>query len=537
MGNLLTANETGANTVTTWNGAVSHGTVNDPLVELFFKSVRNIPCTDYRCITVKESKKAKKSKKTVKSTSGGKNLESYFDAAWSHDPLRTLKFVFYLRDCRGGKGERKLFRSLVLHMRNRGLSQHILANLQHIPTFGSWKDVAICCFGTPLEVPAIQLIANQLRVDKTAEHPSLCAKYSPSEGGAVDKAHKAASKIAEALNVSLTRYRKQYLSPLRSKLNVVEKQMCAKEWNEIEYGKVTSIAGMRYKKAFQRHDEQRYTEYLGKVQSGEKKMNVSVLMPHQIISPYLNNGKRDETTEAQWTAFLKDRREKWPAGMDILPLIDVSGSMFPTNIDPKPGEVAVALGLLVSLLNSSAQYRGKFITFDSEPALLSIQGSSLCDQVTYIKGTPWGGSTNIQKAFDLILGIATIYNIPQAEMPRILLILSDMQFDQANSGNNTNWSEIESKYTAAGYQRPIIIFWNLNGTTNDFPVPSANVPNCMLLSGYNDAILYSLLEGTLPNPVDIVHKALDKERYDEIRLAEEHVVTSSPITSTVEVMV
>jgi Mg-chelatase subunit ChlD len=520
--------------VSTWNGAISHGTINDPLVELFFKSVRNIPCTDYRCITVKESKKAKKAKKNSKSTSGGKNLESYFDAAWAHDPLRTLKFVFYLRDCRGGKGERKLFRALVHHMCARGLIQHVLANLQHIPTFGSWKDVSICCFGTPLEGPAIQLIANQLRVDKTAEHPSLCAKYAPSEGGAIDKAHKASSKIAEALGVNLTRYRKRYLSPLRSKLNVVEKQMCAREWNEIEYGKVTSIAGMRYKKAFQRHDEQRYTEYLNKVQSGEKKMNVSVLMPHQIVSPYLKNHSRDETIEAQWTAFLKDRREKWPAGMDILPLVDVSGSMFPVDGDPQPGEVAVSLGLLVSLLNSSAHYRGKFITFDSEPKLLSIQGTSLYDQVKYMKGTPWGMSTNVQKAFDLILGIATTYNVPQSEMPKILLILSDMQFDQA-SGNNTNWSEIELKYAEAGYQRPIIIFWNLNGTTNDFPVPSASVPNCMLLSGYNDVILYSLLEGTLPNPIEIIHTALDKERYDVIQLAKTDVLTTAPITPPVTV--
>lgn len=520
MGNLLTAT---TDAVTTWNGAASHGTVNDPLVELFFKSVRDIPCTDYRCITVKESKKLKRGKKSKVSTyTGAKSLESYFDAAWTADPLRTLKFVFYLRDCRGGKGERKLFRALVRHMRTRGLVEHLLVNFQHIPTFGSWKDVSVCFFGTDLEARAVQLIADQLRIDKDAEHPSLCAKYAPSENGAIDKKHQASTKIAAALGVSLTRYRKQYLSPLRSKLNVVEQKMCAKEWNEIEYGKVTSIAGSRYKKAFQKHDEQRYTEYLAGVQRGEKKMNVSVLMPYQIVAPYLIGSQcrvntRDETAEAQWTAFVTDRRTKWPADMDILPLVDVSGSMF-TGTEPKPAHVAVSLGLLVSQLNSSQHYRGKFITFSETPQLVSIQGTSLLEQVNSMNCTEWNMSTNLQKAFDLILEIATKSQVPADQMPKILLILSDMQFNQT-SNQQTNWDEIDHKYKAAGYQRPTIIFWNLNGNSIDYPVPDATTPNCMLLSGFNDAILYSLLEGTLPNPRDIVHKALDKERYAEIRLA------------------
>lgn len=516
---MLTAIESG-NGATTWNGAASYGTLENPLVELFFKSVRDIPCTDYRCITVKQSKKAKRNKKSVRT--GGKTLESYFDAAWEQDPLRTLKFVFYLRDCRGGKGERMLFRALLRHMRSRGLIQHIRANLQHIPTFGSWKDLSICCFGTELENDAVQLITQQLRTDKTSEHPSLCAKYAPSENGAIDKAHQASTKIAEGLGVSLTRYRKQYLSPLRAKLNVVEREMCARQWNEIEYGKVTSIAGMRYKKAFQRHDEQRYTEYLNSVQRGEKKMNVGVLMPYQIVAPYLEHSstaatKRDETCEAQWAAFLKDRREKWPVGVDILPLIDVSSSMF-NGSTPAPAHVAVALGMLVSLMNSSPQYKGKFITFATDPQLCSIQGESLIDQVNSVKTTPWGGSTDFQKAFDLILNIATTFNVPQDQMPKTLLVLSDMQFNHADG--HTNWEAVDKKYQAAGYERPTIIFWNLNGNTIDFPVPSAGITKCALLSGFNDSILHSLFDGTLPKPMDIVTKALDNDRYSEIRLAE-----------------
>lgn len=515
MGNLQTAlNSEGP--VTTWNGAVSYGSVNNSLVELFFKSVRDIPCTDYRSITVKQSKKEKRAHRSLAMV-GPKSLEQYFDAAWESDPLRTLKFVFYLRDCRGGKGERKLFRALIRHMRNRGLAEHVMVNMRHIPTFGSWKDISMCFFGTPLEAAAVKLIADQLRIDVEVERPSLCAKYAPSERGAVDRVHHAAGKIASELGVTLTRYRKTYLSPLRTKLNIVEQDMCARLWGEITYEKVPSIAGSRYKKAFGRHDEQRYTEYLHRVQRGETKMNTKVLMPYQIVAPYLKSPVRDETLEAQWVAFLADRRTKWPTGVNILPLIDVSGSMF-TGKEPQPVEVAISLGMVVSLLNSSPQYRGKFITFHENPQLLAIQGTSLLDQVNSIKSSTWGGSTNVQSAFDLILNIATTFHVPADQMPRILLILSDMQFDVAHRGN-TNWDEIERKYSAAGYQRPTIIFWNLNGNSIDYPAPSASVPNCILLSGFNDAILYSLLEGTLPNPLEIVYAAVDNERYSSIQLA------------------
>ena len=523
MGNLQSETETirevaaEESLTTTWNGAKSYATVNNPLVELFFKSVRNIPCTDYRCI------KVKKGKNEIEDSSvsdESKTLEHYFNLAWDSDPLRTLKFVFYLRDCRGGKGEKKLFRALVRHMRERGLSHHLEANLNLIPFYGSWKDVPICFFGTALEEQAITLIADQLRKDISTERPSLCAKYAPSEGGAIDKKHHAAYKIASKLGATPTRYRKHYLVPLRSKLNIVERDMCSNNWSEIEYEKVASIAGSRYKAAFNCHDEQRYKEYLAGVQRGEKKMNTSVLMPYQIVSPYLDSSPRDETIEAQWTAFLADRRAKWPGDVNVLPLIDVSGSMF-SHIKPSPCDVSVSLGIVFSLLNSSEQYRGKFITFSSTPELLSISttGDSLHEQVNYIKGTNWGGNTDFQKVFDLILNVATTFRIPQEQMPQILLVLSDMQFDSADS--SSNWESIGRKYKEAGYRRPTIIFWNLNGRSSDYPIPSYDVPDCALLSGFNDNIMYSLLDGTIPSPLEIVHNALDNDRYGAVRLATE----------------
>lgn len=498
----------------TWNGANSYATLFNPLVELFFKSVRNVECKDYRCIDIKESAIAS----VVKSDSKTKTLEEYFDEAWKVDPLRTLKFLFYLRDCRKGKGEKKLFRALVRHMREQGLSSHLKHNIKHIPFYGSWKDISVCFFGTPFEKDAISLISDQLKLDINTDTPSLCAKYAPSEKGAISRKHNATQKIARHMGISVQVYRKKYLVPLRDKLNIVEKKMCAKQWSDINYETVPSIANIHYNKAFIKHDNDRHTQYLRNVMLGKTKMNTKVLMPYQIISGYINGALQDETIEAQWKSFIDDRRSKFTA-MNILPLIDVSGSMN-CGGTPKPIEVALSLGILFSLLNTTEHYKGKFITFSASPELLSIstKGTSLHDQVNYISKTSWEMTTDFQKVFDMILNVAKTFSLTEDQMPKTLLVLSDMQFDSTGS-ETTNWEMIETKYLEAGFIRPTIIFWNLNGKSVDFPVPNSNVPNCVLISGFNDSVMYSVLDGKQLSPIDLVHCALDNERYNNITLA------------------
>ncbi len=528
--------------VTTWNGALSYSTTKKPIVDLFFKSVRTIECTDYKCT----DKKVRKVPTLTQLFEGGdweeaptswddipavdcqdnpivsatasvidNSLESLFDKAYAENKEQALKFLFHLRDCREGKGEKKLFRALVRHLLI-DRSETLVLNMQHIPTFGSWKDVSLCFFGTPLESLAITLIADQLTVDMVSATPSLCAKYAPSEGSSVDKAHKAARKIAAAMGQTLIQYRKQCLTPLRAKLNIVERNMCASEWNTIKYEAVPSLASTRYKKAFKLHDEERYVEYLSQVKKGTKKMNTSVMMPHQIIAPYLKTNKADEHTEAQWEAFTDDRKKKWKKGFNILPLIDVSGSMF-NGSNPSPVEVAVALGMLFAELNTSTNYHNKFITFDAVPELLEIKGNTLLEKVKGVQNSRWGGTTNFQSAFDLILNCAKMFNVKQEDMPQILIVLSDMQFNQADGRNSTNWEKIDRKFQESGYTRPIIVFWNLSGQTIDYPVPHADVPNCMLLSGYNDNIFYSIMDCKLPSPADMVEAILSAERYNVIR--------------------
>lgn len=235
-----------------------------------------------------------------------------------------------------------------------------------------------------------------------------------------------------------------------------------------------------------------------------------------MTSVYLKAGQDlDETVEAQWSSFLRSRRAIWPEELNVLPLIDVSHSMVVG--DPSPLSIAISLGMTFSLLNQSPAFKGKFITFHETPQMLVIPNGSLHDQVKYITGTPWGGSTNFQRAFDLILDTATLFEVPPEAMPKIFIVLSDMQFNHAD--NKTNWESIEEKYEQAGYTRPTIIFWNLNGTIIDYPIPSATVSNCALLSGFSDNIANCILNGTIPNPLEIVYRTLDDPHYSAIQLA------------------
>lgn len=493
----------------TWNGAESYGTIDNALIELFFKSVRGINCQDYACIA---------NKKDVASSSGNQMLENLFDASWRADPRRTLRFVFYLRDCRGGKGEKRLFRALIRHMRTVGLENHVLHNMKHIPFYGSWKDICLCFFGTTLENDAIKLIADQLRNDIISDNPSLCAKYAPSENGAIDKKYNAVSKITKDLGVSKIQYRKNYLVPLRKKIGIVETLMCKNEWRKINYEAVPSIAGNLYKKAFTKHDQSRYETFLKNVFEGKSKINSSVLMPYQMVRPYINKKDYCATTEAQWKSFIDGRRVKWPTNINILPIVDVSGSMS-TGANPSPLEVAISLGLLISELNTSKQYRNKFITFSNTPEIVNITGDTLYQKVRQMNSANWDMTTDFAKVFDLILNAAVLMNVAQKDMPQILLVLSDMQFNSASSKGNTNWEVINQKYANAGYERPTIIFWNLNGTIGDYPVPHATVPNCMLLSGFNDTIMYNILDIKFPNPETVVLSAIDNSRYDLITLS------------------
>lgn len=513
----------------TWNGASSYSIGNhDPRVVLFSKSVRGMDMKD-----------------PEKSGDKEKYLEFLLDECAKVSLADTVRMIFHIRDCRGGKGEKKIFYGSMRWMISR--HENIVRNvIQHIPHYGSWKDVWKIFLGTCMEDFAINFYAQNLRKNisildtadaavKRGEKPNYddfqigIGKYAPSEKTAFDRKHKVVEKLCRKLGCTPRHYRKSILRRLRSaRLTIVEELMCAKKWTSIDYEAVPSVASHMYRKAFAKRDTSRYAQYLEEVKKGTKKINASCIDPCTLIKSYetgLTIGgvcRVDDTVEAQWNAIvskLKSDREGNP--LNILPICDVSGSMMNGACSVRPIHASVSMSILLALTNSSP-FERLWLNFSDAPTFQKLKGETLCEMVSGMDKQNWGMTTNLQSVFDILLQTAQMYNTPAESMPSSIVIISDMQFNSCVKDRTiTNWDAIERKYHEAGYNRPTIIFWNVNSATVDMPVPDSNVPNCILISGFNTSTFNLILNNKIPNPLDVVREVIDSERYQRIVIDDE----------------
>lgn len=399
-------------------------------------------------------------------------LFEFLEAAWRESPLDTLKIVFYIRDCRGGKGERAIFRSCMQWL-IRNHKQQVLHNLPLVVEYGRWEDLLWFIDGTEqhdsdVSAAVIKMFAQKLGEDlanmKQGNPISICAKWAPSEKGKHDRKFGAVALICRELGISKQEYRTQYLGPLREYLKIVERLMCLKRWTEIDYNKVPSIAMHRLKKSFAKNDAERFAQWQEKLRSGDPtaKVNASVIDPHTLVKQYLDSRENEEDTvaEEQWKEILLRVSEMGSLNKALV-LSDVSGSMY-----GDPMIVSIALGILISTVTQKP-YQNLVLTFETSPQFHHLQGNSLREQVQSLSQAPWGGSTDLGKAFKLILQVAQKNNVPQEDMPDKLFIISDMQFDIIEGyDQRPSLDGIRQMFKNAGYIMPKIGKWlsQLNGT-------------------------------------------------------------------------
>lgn len=353
---------------------------------------------------------------------------------------------------------------------------------------------------------------------------SLVAKWAPTEGRKHDKMTHAAFFIRSKLECSPRQYRTYYLTPLRAYLRIMESFMCKNEWSAINYSKVPSVAMNRLKKAFNRNDKERFEAWKTALVSGtdpKVKVNASQVFLHDLVRPYMGSHPEDVVTEKQWEALVAEGI----ALKDSIVLSDVSGSMYGI-----PMEVSIALGIFISEMTAEP-FRNQVITFETCPRFFHLTEKSLCSRVNQLKSAPWGGTTDFQAVFNLILDRALGYNqteygktkvrdaVPPEMMPKRLFVLSDMQFNIADKGGNfmTNYEVIKSKYASAGYPMPAIIFWNLRGKTGDFPV-NAMENGVSMVSGFSQDLLKAVVNSKDMSPYGTMRSAIDDERYDVLKL-------------------
>ena len=423
-------------------------------------------------------------------SSRGKDISAPFIKAMYQDKDVALRILQWMRDVRGGAGERKQFRDLLHLMITDDMPQEaVVAVIHKIPELGRWDDLH-GLFGTKYEFQALHLILTALKAGN-----ALCAKWTPRKGVVFNT-------IRKLLKVTPKQLRKT----LVNMSNTVEQKMCAKLWNEIEFGKLPSIASSRYSNAFARNSVN-YAEYKAGLESGEEKINAGAIFPHDIVTNVMRG--QSDIADAQWKAlpdYLEGTTE------NILPVVDVSGSMC----CPVGGEsnvtcmqAAISLGIYLAERNKGV-FKDKFITFSESPAFQEIKGSNLKERVHNLERADWGFSTNLQEVFKTVLKVAVSNELHMREMPSTILILSDMEFNSAC--HSTNLEVIKARYERAGYTIPKLVFWNLRGRVGNSPA-RANEENTALVSGFSPAIMKSVLSGEDFTPRGIMLETVMVDRY------------------------
>lgn len=459
---------------------------------------------------------------------GSNEPASLFSKAFSEDNALAMKWLLFLRDVRGGIGERTSFRSIL--KANLASDPTFVKMLKFVPEFGRYDDIIDCIgISSAVDNEIVAIIKKQLDLDILncdKGEMSLLAKWMPSENCSSKDTKRKAAFLRNKLGYSPAAYRK-LLTKLRKQLKIVETLLCDKKWGEIDYSAVPSKANLKYNDAFMRHDMERRTSFLEDVENGQAKINSNACFPHDIVQSYniseYNHSELDKTLEAMWDAL-----KKFDEFNDTLVVRDGSGSMdccIPGAKNTTALRVADAI-TLYCCRNNTGSFKDKFITFSSEPEIVNISKcKTLRDKLIKLCEYDDCSNTNIEATFDLILNAALDNNLEQKELPKSILIISDMEFDDAINDYRYRDSEevrrkkkkllfdgIKEKFNANGYEMPKLVFWNVNSSTGAIPIEESDNGVC-LISGFS-ANLLELVCSLKLDPYDILVEKLTSGRYD-----------------------
>ena len=432
--------------------------------------------------------------------SRGKDIIPAFTAAFVQDQDLALRIALWTRDVRGGAGERQLFRDILKHLEyaNPGAAVRLLQKTAEV---GRYDDLFV------FETKTLQDVADAIWHDAIfVKKSALAAKWTPRKG-----------PVALRLRTKYGLSPKQYRKTLVGLTQVVETQMCAGDWDNINYSHVPSQASRIYRNAFKRHSA-KYAEYVMNLASGapDVKVNAGAIFPHDVIrSVLMSDGFNQPMGDierkhiiAQWDAL-----PNYLTSANIMPLVDVSGSMNSgvAGSSVRCLDVAVGLGLYLSDKNTGP-FNGTFLTFSDESELIKLQGD-IVQKAEQMSRSEWQMSTNLHSAFDKILDVAVNACVPESDMPKVLLILSDMQFNECVKYDDSAMQMIRRKYHEAGYAVPQVVFWNLNAHGGS-PV-KANEDGVALVSGFSPSIMTSILSAKVDKftPEYIMMSTIMQDRY------------------------
>lgn len=500
--------------------------IKDTLNELPY----NVSVTENGAIGYKTSGSALVDINYMTSSLRSKNNKELFDMfkkAYFENPIYAWKWLFYLRDIRGGMGERNTFQRIIKYMADFRPYETALF-VPYIAEYGRYDDTWVL-LDTKLKDIVIKMINAQLQQDisnYTKNKPiSLLAKWMPKRNAKSHISRHYARLIVDGLKLDDKTYNRM-LVKLRKKLNLVETFMCANQWSAINYNSVPSKANLLYRNAFLKHDPERRQQYLNDLKNGKEgvKINASTNFPHDIVHGYKKDPyetwmyalkEYDETLEQLW----KNQKNTIESSDNIMVIQDGSGSMY-QQIDRKSTilaeEVATALSIYFAE-RISGQFHNRFMTFGSFPRFVDISNcQNLMEKISLTLKNTDCSNTNIEKVFKLILDTAVKSNMKQSDLPKTLLMISDMEFDCMVNGrtDKTMFDEFAKMYEKYGYELPRLVFWNICSRTGTIPIRE-NKNGVTLVSGYS----VNVMNMVLSNEFDVYKcllSQLNTERYQVI---------------------
>jgi len=408
-----------------------------------------------------------------------------FKNAYEENKNLALKCLFYLRDVRGGQGERRFFR-ICFKWLCKEHPEDGRKLTQYLPEYGRYDDLWYATEDTQCWRNAMAIVEDQLALDLDSKTPSLLAKWLPSENTTSYETRHMANKIRECLGLTHREYRKQ-LAILRERIKVVERLMSDNRWEEIEFDKIPSKAGLIYKNAFARRDLLRYKDF---IESKNTKVNAKTLYPYEIVSQVVNklnywNSDIDmtnlerETVEKYWNN-LPDYLDGGN-NQSIMCVVDTSGSMTGSSASA-PINIAISLGIYAAE-RCKGPFKDHYISFASRPQLIKIQGVDFADKVRRIYETNLVDNTNLCAVFDLLKETALNDFNAIKDMPDTIVVISDMEIDSGASGYNwwdkqnqfkgwttetaaTEMEKIREDWRKAGLKLPKLVYWNVDARHN-----------------------------------------------------------------------
>lgn len=421
-----------------------------------------------------------------------------FNNALLENESLALANLLYILDIRSGKGERRIFKVIFKYL-CEGYPKLALKVLPFICEFGRY-DYILVGIGTKIENEVISLIDKQLKEDINSVHPTLLAKWLPSHR-THNQNSEVAKKIMKRLHMSGKEYRKM-LADLRRRLNITEKNLTERNYDNIDFNEVPTKAMLKYNKAFEKRMPIRYKEYKESVKKGDDKINTEGLFAYEIIKKIFDYSIDYELLDLMW-----ENQKDVLKGCDsnILVMADTSGSMF--SFGAIPYSMSIGLALYTAERNRGI-FKNHFMTFSSKPYLCEVSGKNIKEKVQNIPRIV--ADTNIDKAFELLLTVSKENRLKQEELPSHLLIISDMEFDAGvYTEGGTNFEGWKKAFEKAGYKLPKIIFWNVAGEVRGIPVTKFD-NDVVMVSGFSVNILENLLNLEEYSPIDVMMDKLSR---------------------------